>query len=204
MIDVQQIIDLHRELTVLWHQQHVAESCDLGDGLLELICRQHSVNFLLSQAENFARDPHATDAVVARLKRAIIRDQDERRACIDRIDQWIADDLEQSGVQPNDDAPLNTETPGSAIDRLSTLSLQIHHLQEEARQTDVPREHSRATRKRLTICREQFNDLSETLAQLLDDLSAGRKRHKAYGPPATRGDWAPDAFVHKIPQRIAG
>ncbi|NJK46477.1 MAG: DUF4254 domain-containing protein, partial [Pleurocapsa sp. SU_196_0] len=46
-------------------------------------------------------------------------------------------------------APQNTETPGSAIDRLSILSLRIFHMQEQCERSDVTSEHLETVRGKL-------------------------------------------------------
>ena len=46
-------------------------------------------------------------------------------------------------------ARLNTETPGSTIDRLSILSLRRYHMQEQADRTDASEEHRAKVRTRL-------------------------------------------------------
>ena len=77
-------------------------------------------------------------------------------------------------------ARLNTETPGSAIDRLSIMALRIYHLEEQSARDDVDEAHLQKVGERLGRCRLQKDDLSASLAELLDDLHAGRKLLKVY------------------------
>jgi len=75
---------------------------------------------------------------------------------------------------------MNTETPGSAIDRLSIMSLRVYHLAEQLDRVDVDEEHLSKVRERLARCRLQQRDLSQSLVELLEDLLAGRKLLKVY------------------------
>lgn len=78
------------------------------------------------------------------------------------------------------DAKLNTETPGSVIDRLSILSLRSYHYQEQLERVDAGPEHQRMVAERLECCQRQFADLAFGLQELIDDIFAGRKRHQTY------------------------
>jgi hypothetical protein len=81
---------------------------------------------------------------------------------------------------PRTDARLNSETPGSAIDRLSIMSLRTYHLEEELARKDVDDLHRAKVRERLDRCRLQRSDLSQSLVELLSDIIAGRKLLKIY------------------------
>ena len=81
---------------------------------------------------------------------------------------------------PETGARQNTETPGSAIDRLSILSLRLYHMQEQIDRADASEAHCAKASERLSILNEQHRDLSRSLGELLDDIFAGRKRLKVY------------------------
>jgi hypothetical protein len=53
-------------------------------------------------------------------------------------------------------------------------------MEEQAERADAPVEQIAKARDRLAILREQHVDLSTSLAELLDDIFAGRKRLKVY------------------------
>lgn len=177
MIDVKSILDLHHSMVVRWHAQPVD---NLYDGVLGVICSQHSYNFMLWHEEEIAHNPEASDARVAQVKRTIDRYNQLRNNWIEKVDDWITEQLTRRGVAPQADARQNTETSGSVIDRLSVLALRIYHLEEQEARTDVPASHIESVRGKLAIARTQRQDLTLSLEQLLDDIAAGRKRHKTY------------------------
>ena len=111
------------------------------DGLLGTVCQQHQFNFLLWHEEDIARSPDVTDARIAAVKRAIDRYNQQRNDWIEKIDEALIDLLATEGVLPRAGARLNTETPGSAIDRLSIMSLRIYHFEEQLTRDDADDKH---------------------------------------------------------------
>jgi hypothetical protein len=53
-------------------------------------------------------------------------------------------------------------------------------MHEQLERTDVTAEHLDKVQHKLTVCRMQNQDLSNSLQQLMDDIYAGRKQHKTY------------------------
>ncbi|MCY3022328.1 MAG: DUF4254 domain-containing protein [Planctomycetota bacterium] len=147
---------------------------------LALVGEEHRRNFALWHEEDKARAPDATDAEVARVKRNIDRFNQQRNDLIERLDEQIAGMLEARHVRARPGAPWNSETPGSIIDRLSILSLKVHHMREQTERKGVAAEHVRKSRARLAVLRRQRADLAAALRELLTDLLAGRKQMKLY------------------------
>jgi len=174
---VKAINRLHRETVVRWHE---SEPDNAYEDLLGIVCQQHQYNFLLWHEEDIARSPDACDARIAMVKRAIDGYNQQRNDWIERIDEALVDMLADAGVRPAADARINTETPGSAVDRLSIMSLRIYHLEEQLERTDVDQSHVERVQQRIARCRAQQADLSQSLSELLDDLAAGRKMLKVY------------------------
>jgi hypothetical protein len=178
MIDVQRITDLHRLTVHRWHRQ--PEPDNLYKGFLNLVCAQHQCNHLLWHEEDIARDPTATDAQIAQVKRNIDRLNQLRNDRIEQLDEALLGRLKEAGATADPAAPLNTETAGSVIDRLSILALRLYHMEEQADRPEASPTHRQRANQRLSILYEQHRDLSRSLAELLDDLHAGRKRLKIY------------------------
>jgi hypothetical protein len=177
MIDVRAILDLHEKTVAEWHQREIDNPYE---GFLHLVCLQHEQNFRLWHQEDIARSPDVIDAQIAAVKRAIDKLNQQRNDLIERLDDCLVAELSAAGVQPPPETRLNTETPGSTIDRLSILSLRLYHMEEQARRAGADEGHVAKARARLGILREQRRDLAASLDELLADIFAGRKRLKVY------------------------
>ena len=200
MIDVRQITDMHRETVARWHAQEIDNP---HDGFLGIACQQHSFNYQLWHEEDIARSPDVGDARIAQVKRAIDRFNQQRNDWIEKLDDAITDLLQQRGVTAADGARLNTETPGSVIDRLSILALRIYHLDEQLQRTDATPQHIEAVQRKLAVCLAQHDDLSTSLAELLEDIFAGRKRHRTYRQFKMYNDPTLNPYLYQAQQRRA-
>jgi hypothetical protein len=201
MIDVTAITRLHRDMVADWH---VNELHNRFQGLLAIVCQQFQFNFQLWHEEDVARSPDVGDARIAQVKRAIDRFNQQRNDWIERIDDWITEDLRQRGTQPAEDALLNTETPGSVVDRLSIMTLRIYHMEEQLQRTDATPEHRESVQRKLATCRIQHEDLSNSLRQLLSDIYQGRKRHKTYRQHKMYNDPTLNPYLYGGAKRQAG
>lgn len=174
---VRQVLDLQAEAVARWHE---APLDNPYTGLLGVVCQQHQFNYQLWHEEDIARSRDVTDERIAQVKRAIDGFNQQRNDWIERIDETLIEMLGAMGVEAPADAPLNTETPGSAIDRLSIMSLRVYHLREELERDDASESHKQKVAEKLARCAVQTEDLSGSLEQLLDDIFAGRKRLRVY------------------------
>ncbi len=179
MINIKKITDLQYFAVELWHNDKF-DIYESRDGFLSLVLEQHRHNFNLWHEEDIARSPDVGDAEIARVKRSIDKLNQMRNDWIEKLDAVVIDRLDEAQVIPADDARLNTETPGSAIDRLSIMALRIYHLREQLERCDATPEHRRTVSERLERCRCQHADLSQSLTELLEELFEGRKYLKVY------------------------
>lgn len=177
MLDVEELRQMHEFLVDRWHQQEVDNPYD---GIQAIVCQQHAFNFLLWHEEDIARSPNVGDEKIAAVKRAIDGYNQNRNDWIEKIDDAVTDWLGEIGMEADEAAPLNTETPGSAVDRLSIMSLRLYHLHEQIERTDVEPAHIESVQHKIAVCRLQQADLSQSLQELLDDIRCGRKRHRTY------------------------
>ena len=182
MIDVDAVLALHAQTVAQWHSEPISNPYD---GVMGIICTQHSFNYLLWHEEDIARSRDVSDAKIAEVKRNLDRYNPQRNDTIDKVDDWLMAYLASRTGGPasaafSADAPINTETPGSAIDRLSIMSLRIYHLREQLDRTDVDQHHTESVRRKLELCGEQKRDLAASLSQLIADIGSGAKRHKIY------------------------
>lgn len=174
---VAELTQLQIETVARWHREPISNPYE---GIKQLVCTQHEFNYRLWHEEDTARSPTADDQEIANVKRAIDKLNQARNDMIEKVDDALTALLGQAGVIPAPDAPINTETSGSAIDRLSIMALRLYHYREQLERDDIDAEQRDKVSTRVTLCQQQHADLSHSLQQLLNDIFAGRKRHKTY------------------------
>ncbi len=145
-----------------------------------LVSTQHQLNFELWHQEDMARDPDVSDSKIASVKRAIDVLNQRRNDLIERMDQFLVNILFTGNVKNDAEAEMNSETPGSMIDRLSINALKIYHMDEEIQREEVTAEHRNKCAGKLSVLQEQRKDLEQCLSKLFADLSSGEKRLKVY------------------------
>lgn len=197
---VQQITELHAAAVYRWHRSQLDNPYT---GLLATVCQQHQFNYQLWHEEDIARSPDVADARIAGVKRAIDQFNQQRNDWIEKIDEALLALLTDEAILPRSGARLNTETPGSAIDRLSVMSLRIYHLEEQRVRNDVDDKHRANVAERLARCRLQHADLSQSLGELLEDIWAGRKLLKVYRQLKMYNDPSLNPYLYRT-QRRAG
>jgi len=136
-------------------------------------------NYLLWHEEDKARRTDVDDSIIASVKRAIDRYNQERNDLIERLDEKILEWLEERRPSAVTDV-INSETPGSIVDRISIMSLKIYHMAEDAQRDDISEEHRQRSLMRYELLKVQRQDLYNALAALFVDLLAGRKKMKLY------------------------
>jgi len=185
MLSAAAIVELHDRSTRAWHQvsftanEDAAPGSGPADAWLKAVASQHHANFDLWHIEDEARTPGATDADLARVKRNIDRTNQLRNDLAEALDSALLGWLESRQL-PNVTAPLNSESPGLMIDRLSILALKIYHTREEAERIDAEPGHSERNLKRLAILESQRNDLAGCLDELWRETLAGTRQFKLY------------------------
>jgi hypothetical protein len=179
------MIDLRaRDLTAFHDGQHAiagwAKSAAAGNrsGLWRAVEDNHRCNCLLWDEEDLARRRQVGDAEIAGNKRAIDGYNQRRNDAIERIDEELLNSF--ADIEPRSDAKLSSETPGAMMDRLSILSLKIHHMRLQTQRSDVAREHIEICLLKLNRLNEQRTDLAACLDRLLVDCARGESYFKVY------------------------
>lgn len=72
------------------------------------------------------------------------------------------------------------ETVGWLVDKITIIELKIFHMQEQAQRTDVAQDFRDRCDARLAVMREQRDDLTRELTQLIGDMAGGRVVPKVY------------------------
>lgn len=159
----------------------------------------HGHNFELWHQEDEARAVGVDDAVIGRVKRRIDPLNQNRNDAIEALDELLLDELAVRNVDAGADARLHSETVGSIVDKLSILTLKIYHMREETLRKDAGEAHREKCRGRLALLGEQRSDLAAALAELLDDLFAGRKRFKVYRQMKMYNDPSLNPVLYGLP-----
>ena len=172
MLDAAHIVALQDQSTL--HGHDPASPAPVPSSTFEqLILDQHQANFDLWHREDLARDPDASDRIIVQVKHDIARLNQRRNDLAEQIDIVL---LQLAPDNPT--APLHSESPGLIIDRLSILALKIFHTEEQLHRSTP--EHQQRNKDRLLVLNQQRTDLVSCLADLWNDVLAGRRRSKLY------------------------
>jgi hypothetical protein len=164
---------------------HVADHVDAphrnphpSDSIEALLYHKNWIDTVQWHLEDIVRDPAIDPVRGMEVKRRIDSSNQQRTDLVEAIDERLMAELRPESTAV--DAPLNTETPAWAIDRLSILALKIYHMRLEAQRPSADEAHRDACRRKLDVLLEQRSDLSLSIDTLLGDIAAGRKRMRLY------------------------
>src|SRR5690625_2074744 len=128
--------------------------------------------------EDLIRDPDINPVEALELKRKIDKSNQDRTDTVEYIDSYFLKKFQN--IKPKSDATINTESPAWGIDRLSILNLKVYHMSKEANREDASEKHRLSCQKKLEELKEQREDLSKAIDQLLIDIENGDKYMKTY------------------------
>jgi len=176
-LDAQRLTVFHdgRHAVAGWAKNGITEH---PDGLWRAIEDNHRCNCLLWDEEDLARRRNVPDSEIAGNKRAVDGYNQKRNDAIERIDEQLLFLFAKTGT--NKHARLSSETPGAMIDRLSILSLKIHHMRLQTQRGDVAATHIEDCRSKLDRLNEQRTDLAACLDLLLAECARGESYFKVY------------------------
>jgi hypothetical protein len=144
----------------------------------QLLYLKNWIDTMQWHLEDIIRDPLIEPLAALEIKRRIDRSNQHRTDVVEDIDATLLKEL--ACPDTPEDAPLNTETPAWAIDRLSILALKIYHMRLETLRPEADQEHKASCLRKLDILLLQRSDLSQAIDALLADIAAGRKRMRLY------------------------
>jgi hypothetical protein len=186
-ITAEKVAVLHKRIIQIWHEQEekvhswpdAFQVCGVSKGEPDrLIYDLALINTFQWHEEDKARMVGVTDRFLGEVKRSIDASNQRRTDKIEELDFWLVRWLQEANIQPNSEVSINSETPGSLIDRLSILRLKIYHMYQETLR-DNP-EHLEKCRAKLGVLYEQERDLDCCFDELLSDLLRAKKRLKIY------------------------
>jgi len=199
-VDISTIDALLVHLVAHWHDFEPEHS---EEGLRGLICDLHRWNFLLWHEEDIARSPDVTDGRIAQVKRAIDRYNQARNDAIEKVDDWLIADLAARGIVATAGAPAATETPGSALDRLSILELRRYHMREQVQRRDADPVHREKAAAKLTVLDQQRTHLLGALDRLVAEIFSGQRPLRVFRQMKMYNDPALNPYLYRRPAAAA-
>lgn len=165
---------LHKECILLWnnggiHYQH--------QGIYQLVEENHAFNYQLWNTEDKARRDDMGAEFVYRAKREIDAFNQQRNNRMEAMDEWFFHALQPA--QPHE-CPVNSESPGMIIDRLSILALKAYHMGLQTTRQEVHEEHRANCTQKLATINQQLEQLSSCLQQLLDEIKNKTRTFRIY------------------------
>lgn len=172
-IFAQAVADYHRT-------DHVDEPIHnpYAEGIEHDLYRKNWIDTVQWHLEDIIRDPQIDPSEALVIKRRIDQSNQDRTDLVERIDSYFLSLY--SEVQAHPDARINTESPAWAIDRLSILHVKIWHMKEQTERTDVSAEQHEKCMAKLAVLKEQLEDLTTSIRQLLEDYASGARVMKVY------------------------
>jgi hypothetical protein len=181
-----------------WHEE--SDACNSSSDHLNPMAQElMQRNFQLWHEEDKARRTDVDDSVIAAVKHNIDRFNQQRNDLIEQLDEMILSEVLRSVPAPGTES-INSETPGSIVDRISILSLKIYHMAEDSQRLDIDEQHRCRSMQRLAVLKEQRSDLNGALHLLVEDYLAGRKRMKLYKQFKMYNDPALNPEIYKAQQ----
>lgn len=166
-----------------WHNTEgcpeVETSLSGLESLLALALEEHWTNLQLWHVEDRARIKNVAPEEIMRCKRKIDDLNQKRNNLIEKVDACLLE-LVTPLLPENPAKRYNTETIGSALDRMSIISIKIYHMDEQLHRTDVDQEHIQECCKKLDVLWTQQKDLGQSILELIDEYAQGKKKPKVY------------------------
>ncbi|HEY5062490.1 MAG TPA: DUF4254 domain-containing protein [Gemmatimonadaceae bacterium] len=167
----------YEQWSIAWDTQGPLEFIGF-DPLLPLVERLHRFNYDLWNQEDIARRIDVPDRTIREVKRSIDRLNQQRNDAIEALDEWLLATFYERFVHSA--SVIRTETPGSALDRLSILSLKILRMRQQTERAGVTCEHVVACTAKLDVLLAQRDDLRASLRLMISELNNGSVRMRVY------------------------
>ncbi|GAN22153.1 TPA: DUF4254 domain-containing protein [Legionella pneumophila] len=172
--DPSTITTLHKTSIIRWKANGLEYQ---HKQFLQLVEENHAFNFQLWHAEDKARRDDMGFEFVYQAKREIDAFNQQRNNRMEAMDEWLYKALQPEN---HNHCPVNSESPGMIIDRLSILSLKSYHMDLQTKRQDVGVEHRIACTQKLEIIQQQLNQLALCLDELLNEVQAKTRTFRVY------------------------
>lgn len=171
-INAEDLLQFQREKVAFWHEQ---ENTEKPEGFLNLVSENHWMNFQLWHEEDKARREDKGFEYVYQAKRNIDRFNQARNNFVEAMDKVIYENY-----LPKENVPINSETPGMMIDRLSILTLKEYHMEEQTQRQNVEPSHIAQCQQKLAVIRAQIEQLKNCLSEFLTEILEGKRSFRVY------------------------
>lgn len=174
ILDPQAIIALHKERVDCWKSKGLTYDYQ---GFLQLVEQNHAFNYQLWNTEDKARRDDMGFEWVYKAKRDIDGFNQQRNNRMEAMDEYLFNALkpEQPGL-----VPVNSESPGMMIDRLSILALKAYHMELQTKRAEVDEAHRATCAIKLEVIHQQLNQLASCLAELFEAVLAKKRTFRVY------------------------
>ena len=166
---------LHRDSVAHWKQHPIQLT---QHGFLRLAEENHSFNFQLWHEEDKARRDDMGAEFVYHAKRNIDHFNQQRNNCMELMDKQLQQELQP--INPTKNCPVNSETPGMIIDRLSILTLKHYHMTLQTIRSDVDDAHRECCQLKLDLIKNQRNQLLLCLTVFLQEILDKKRTYRLY------------------------
>lgn len=173
-IQTSTITELHHTCINQWKASGVSSQ---HKGFYLLVEENHAFNYQLWHAEDRARRDDMGSEFVYQAKREIDQCNQARNNRMEAMDTWLFNLLQPAA---HDQCPVNSESPGMMIDRLSILALKSYHMALQTKRQDVNEEHRRACYDKLTVIQQQLEQLAFCLDTFFDEILAKKRTFRVY------------------------
>lgn len=173
---ISELDHLHRDSIIHWKQYPIQLK---HQGLLRLVEENHSFNYQLWHEEDRARREDMGAEFVYLAKRNIDHFNQQRNNCMEKMDKWLQQEL-QPADPTAENCPVNSETPGMIIDRLSILTLKHYHMAIQTIRQDVDEAHRECCQIKLTQIENQRDQLLICLTLFLQEILDKKRTYRLY------------------------
>jgi len=174
IIHASTITSLHKNCIIQWNYSKIEYQ---HQNFYRLVEENHAFNYQLWHAEDRARREDMGYEFVYQAKREIDCFNQLRNNRMESMDEWLFNLLQPTVCEQ---CPVNSESPGMIIDRLSILALKSYHMGIQTERQDVSAEHRTACTHKLATIQQQLDQLTQCLEQLIEEIRTKKRTFRIY------------------------
>lgn len=173
-VSASSIAELHKNCILQWKALGVQHQ---HQGFYQLVEENHAFNYQLWHTEDKARRDDMGFEFVYNAKRDIDKFNQARNNRMEAMDEWLFKLLQPAAP---DLCPVNSESPGMIIDRLSILALKYYHMDLQTKRSDVAEAHQQTCLQKRNTLQIQLNQLVFCLEDLLQAVALKQRTFRVY------------------------